>query len=262
MKLDKNYISATIRFLKLLNFKFETKKVGKLNDKLHKEGKLLIYDSNNNEVGKLFVMDNYNCMDIRDLESKLSVTSYRNLKEKLSYVFRYNIFKFYTRESIDGYYEIKKENNDFLIESNYKISKNNVYNLKYSFNNIKNEFSMIDYKTLEKVKFNKDSFDACLKMRDIKIEYYNPDIIYYESLDKTPYQEENKVGGYISNDNSSFENEISNVLHTELKEYFEYINEMKDKSDNVLPNFYEDNINAVLTRDSDSIKKSLFLNKK
>ena len=130
------------------------------------------------------------------------------------------------------------------------------------FDNIKNNFKIIDYKTGEKVCFNENSFRADLKSYTLKIEHNKPNLLYYEVNDKRPYTDENKVGGYILNNDSYFEKEILSLLNIETQEYFEYINKMKDKSDNVLPKFYEDNINAVLTRDSDCVKKELFLNKK
>ena len=262
MKLDKNYISAAIRFLKVLNFKFESSKVSKLLEKLSSNGELIIYDLDNNEVGKMFHVNNCYCMNIGDLESKISVTAYRNFKEMSSYVFRYNIFKFYTRESIDGYYEIRKKANDFLVESNYKISKNHKKNLEYCFDNIKNKFNIIDYKTNEKLIYNNDGFEVLIKPHNLKIKYYNPDLVYYEVIDKKPYSDDNKAGGYIKNEDACFEDDILCILNSESKEYFKYISKMKEKSDNILPDFYENNINAVLYKDSDNIKRKLFLSKK
>lgn len=265
MKLDKKYISATINFLKLFNLKLEDNKVGKLSQKLDYDGQIFIYDCNNNEVGEIIKFDNCYCMNISYFDSKISVTSYRNTKEKSSYVFRYSIFKYDTRESVDGYYEIRKNMNqedDFHIESNYKLYKNHGLNLKCYFDNINNMFMISDYNNEIKIKLDFDNFEAVLKSWILNVKKYDLNKIYYEKLNRKKDSHYNKAEGYTLEDNKTFEDEILTIIDNELEDYYEYIKYMIDRGNDIFPHFYENNVNSVLYKDCDNSKKQLLLDRK
>ena len=253
-----NFIKASQSFLRLFELNYENAKINELSCELQKNKRLKIYDKNKNYVGILFTSDETYYFNIMLKDAEVCAKAYRNLKDVSKFEFSYNVIKVHEDKKINGYYSIEKKTGEKpVVKNELNVRINGIKKYVISFVPKAGKFILTKKETNEALWFNGKTFKYNNPKLNINVSCLKEHIFYEKRFPKKLSRDIS--GGYLLEDNNSYPEEISKVLHDcDLGyEYFLFVQDFMEELDSFFEGFYYRVINDTL-RDKDASKRKIF----